>query len=106
MASRSKDRPAMISALVSLLFVAAVCLALGTIASTWRAYGAEVMSLRQQLAGCDGLRELRFVKITTLVRVEVPEVWCPGFRPLGAQMSARRSQSGLNRRQELRRAAA
>ena len=72
----------MIAALVSLLFAAAACFALGAIAATWRTYGAEALSLRQQLAACDPSRELRFVRITTLVQVDGAEVWRPGFRPL------------------------
>ena len=81
----------MMSALVSILFAAALCLALAAMAATWRAYGAEVLSLRQQFAACDGLRELRFVTITTQVRQESAEVWRAGFRPLAAQIQPRRA---------------
>ena len=75
----------MIATLVSLLFAAAACLALGAMAASWRAYGATALSLRQQLALCDPVRELRFVRITTLVQMENSEVWRPGFRPLASQ---------------------
>ena len=81
----------MMSALISILFAAALSLALRAIATTWRTYGAEVLSLRQQLAACDSVQELRFVAITTLVRQEGEEVWRPGFRPQAAQVQARRS---------------
>ena len=74
----------MIATLVSLLFAAAACLALGAIAASWRAYGPAALSLRQQLAECDPARELRFVRITTLVRLANSEVWRPGFRPLAS----------------------
>ena len=83
----------MMSALVSILFVAALVLALGAIATTLRAYGSEVLSLRQQFAACDPVRELRFVMITTLVRNERADVWRPGFRPLVAQIQPRRAQN-------------
>ena len=75
-------------------WVVAMCsayLALGTMAATWRSYAACALSLRQQLASCDVVQELRFVTITTQVRTESPEVWRPGFRPLAAQMQAHRS---------------
>ncbi len=96
----------MMSALASILFVAALCLALGAIAATWSAYGAEVLSLRQQLAACDGVRELRFVTITTLVRQEGADLWRPGFRPLAAQIQARRSHYRQLRHSGLHHAAA
>lgn len=96
----------MMSAIVSILFVAAFCLALGAMSATWRAYGAEVLSLRQQLAACDPARELRFVTITTLVRQDGAETWRPGFRPLAGQMQARRSHSRQVRQPQLHHAAA
>ena len=74
----------MIATLASLLFAAAACLALGAMAASWRAYGAEVLSLRDQLAACDPVRELRFVRITTLVQMDNAEVWRPCFRPLAS----------------------
>ena len=83
----------MMSTLVSILFVAALCMALGTMAATLRAYGAEVLSLPQHVAACDPVRELRFVTITTLVRQEGAEMWRPGFRPLAAQIRPRRAQN-------------
>ena len=92
----------MMSVFVSLLFAAALCLALGAMAVTWHAYGADVLSLRQQLAACDPVRELQFVTITTLVRVEVEDLWRPGFRPLAAQMQARRPHARPLRQLELR----
>ena len=75
----------MIATLVTMLFAAAACLALGTIAASWRTFGPAALSLRQQLAQCDPVRELRFVRITTLVQMESAEVWRPGFRPLTSQ---------------------
>lgn len=84
----------MIAALVSLLFASAACLALGAIAATWRIYGAEALTLGQQLAACDPTRELRFVRITTLVQVEDSELWRPGFRPL-ASLPRRHSRPQL-----------
>ena len=96
----------MMSALVSILFVAALSLAMGAIVTTWHAYGAEVLSLRQQLAACDGRRELLFVTIITLVLPEGADLWRPGFRPLAAQMQARRSHSRQVRHSELHHAAA
>ena len=96
----------MMSALVSILFVAAFCLALGAMSATWRAYGAEVLSLRQQLAACDPARELRFVTITTLVRREGEDLWRPGFRPLAAQMQVSRLHSRRAHQPELQHAAA
>ena len=69
----------MTATLVSMLFAAAACLALGAIAVSWRSYGAAALSLRQQLAACDPLRELRFVTVTPLVRCESAQVWRPGF---------------------------
>jgi hypothetical protein len=101
LAGRNKEQPDMMSALVSILFAATLCLALGAIVATWRSYGTDVLSLHQQLAACDGLRELRFVTITTQVRQESADLWRPGFRPLAAQIQARRSQH----RPELRAAA-
>ena len=87
---------------LAILFAAALCLALGAIVTTWRAYGSEVLSLRQQLAACDPTRELRFVTFTTLVRVEGAEMWRPGFRPLAAQTQTRRAQVRPVRQPELR----
>ena len=75
----------MTATLVTMLFAAAACLALGTIAATWRNYGPAALSLRQQLAQCDPARELRFVRITTLVQLDHAEIWRPGFRPLASQ---------------------
>jgi hypothetical protein len=92
----------MMSAFVSLLFAAAICLALAAIASSWRTYGAQVLSLRQQLAACDSVRELRFVTVTTMVRLEGDDLWRPGFRPLAAQMQVRRPHSRPLRQPELR----
>jgi hypothetical protein len=80
----------MMSALIPVLFSAAVCLALASIAVTWLAYGASALGLRQQLADCNSIQELRFVTITTLVRQENAEVWRPGFRPMAAQIQTRR----------------
>jgi hypothetical protein len=96
----------MMSALISILFVTAFCLALGALAATWSAYGTEVLALRQQLAACDRVRELRFVTVTTLVRQEGEDLWRPGFRPLAAQIQARRSPQARVRRPQLRHAAA
>ena len=96
----------MMSALISLLFAVAVCLTLVAIATTLRTYGTETLSLRRQVAACDPVRELRFVKITTMVRQDGPEFWRPGFRPLAVQMQARRAQFRQNRRPELRHASA
>ena len=92
----------MMSALFSLLFAAAACLALGAMVATWRAYGAEVLSLHRQLAACDRVREMRFVTITTLVRLDGSDVWRPGFRPLAARTQTRHSYVCLNRQPELR----
>lgn len=75
----------MMSLLTSGLFAAGFFLAIAVMAASWRAYGAEVLSLRQQLAECVSVRELRFVKITTHVRVETAEVWRPGIRPLASR---------------------
>jgi hypothetical protein len=80
----SQKEDVMTATLVSLLFAAAACLALGAIAASWHDYGPAALSLRQQLAECDPVRELRFVRITTLVRVDNAEVWRPGFRPLAS----------------------
>ena len=106
MTGQNKEQPDMMSALVVFLFVAASCLALGAMASTWRAYGAEVLSLRQQLASCDRSRQLRFVTITTLVRQEGEDLWRPGFRPMAAQMQVRRSHFRRAFQPELQHAAA
>ena len=92
----------MMSAFVSILFVGAFCLAMAAIATTWRAYGTELLTLRQQRAACDPVRELRFVTITTLVRLEGADLWRPGFRPLAAQIHARRGQYRQVRQPELR----
>jgi hypothetical protein len=80
----------MMSVLIPILFSAAVCLALVTIAATWSAYGPSALMLRQQLADCNSIQELRFLTITTLVRQETADVWRPGFRPLAAQIQTRR----------------
>ena len=96
----------MMSAFSSLLFVAAAFVAFGAMATAWRAYGAEVLALRQQLANCDPISEVRFVTITTLVRQEGVDLWRPGFRPLAAQIQARRSQYRPVRQPGLRHAAA
>jgi hypothetical protein len=58
----------MMSVLIPILFSAAVCLALVTIAATWSAYGPSALMLRQETA----------------------DVWRPGFRPLAAQIQTRR----------------
>ena len=96
----------MISAFASLVLAVAASLALGAMTATWRTYGGEVLSLRQQLATCERSRELRFVTITTLVRMEGEDQWRPGFSPLAAQMTARRSQPRRALQPELQHAAA
>ncbi len=41
----------MIALLLSTLFAAATCLALGAIGSSWRSHGAALLELRGQIAG-------------------------------------------------------
>jgi uncharacterized membrane protein YciS (DUF1049 family) len=82
---------AMIATLISLLFAAALCLALGVIMASWLSYGPQVLALRQQLAQCDVQRDVRFTVITTLVRSNSGDTWKPGFSPLaGAPQRPRR----------------
>ncbi len=80
----------MLSLLIAGLFAAAFCLAIAAIAEGWQCYGQAALALRQQLAACDPLRELRFVTITTHVRQETAEVWRLGFRPLAGQTQTHR----------------
>ena len=92
----------MMTMLTAGLFAAAFCLAITAIAESCHRYGQAALSLRQQLAACDPVREVRFVTITTHVRQahvrqESAEVWRPGFRLLAAQMQAHRSRRPILR---------
>jgi hypothetical protein len=57
----------MIALLLSTLFAAATCLALGAIGSSWRSHGAALLELRGQIGECGQTRELRYRLITTTV---------------------------------------
>jgi hypothetical protein len=78
---RAKEN-AMLATLISLLFAAALFLALAAIVISWRTYGPQVLALRRQLAHCDVRRDVRFTVITTLVRSNSGDTWKPGFSPL------------------------
>ncbi len=91
----------MIALLASTLFAAAGCMTLAAMALSWLRYGRMFRSLRQELAGCETTRELRYVVVTTQVLAVRAAAWSPGFRPL-AQAPQRHC---LPRRPALRAAA-
>lgn len=74
----------MIAAVAAMLPAAAGVFAVAAIVLSWLRYGPHVRALRDELAACETVREMRFVVVTTQVRCETDEVWRPGFRPLAA----------------------
>ena len=73
----------MIDMLISTLFAASACLALGAIAGSWRAHGAAALDLRRRLRECPAMRDFRVTLVTTVVCVEPPSatIYRPEFRP-------------------------
>lgn len=70
----------MVALLLTTLFAFSAAFAVAAIVGTWKANAATILSLRQQMADCDEMRDFRYSLKTLEVRHLGAKIYRPEFR--------------------------